>query len=58
MRYVALVILMIFLTALVMKKVKKINKDYSYLECLFFTCVAFFISSVVYGLLFLFIKFW
>jgi len=55
MRYVALLFLIFFVIALI---IKKINKDYSYLECLFFTCVAFFISSVVGGVLFIFIKFW
>ena len=55
MRYVALLFLILFAIALV---VKKINKDYSYLECLFFTVVAFFIGSVVGGILFIFIKYW
>jgi hypothetical protein len=55
MRYVALLFLILFSIALV---VKKINKDYSYLECLFFTAVVFFIGSVVGGLVFIFINFW
>jgi hypothetical protein len=55
MRYIALLFLILFAVSLV---VKKINKDYIFIECLFFIVIAFFISSVVGGLLFIFIKYW
>lgn len=55
MRYVALVILMVLITAIV---VKKFNKDCSYLESLFFTYILLVITSGILGLVFIFIKYW
>jgi hypothetical protein len=56
MRYVALVILMIFLTALVMKKVNKSKSDFT--EYIYFSFILYFTISLISCFLFIFIKFW
>jgi hypothetical protein len=56
MRYVALLFLMIFLTALVMKKVNKNKLDFT--EYLYFSFLIYFTISLISLIVFLFIKFW
>jgi hypothetical protein len=55
MRYATLGVLLFLLIALVLKK---LTKDYSFLECLFFTYILVIITSFVAFLVFIFIKYW
>ena len=55
MRYLALSILLFLLIALV---VKKFNKQYSYLECVFFTQCFFVASALIFFTVFIFVKYW
>jgi hypothetical protein len=55
MRYVALVILIMLLIALVGKK---FNKNYTYLECLFFTLCFLVANVLMCFIVLIFIKYW
>jgi hypothetical protein len=56
MRYVALVILMIFITSLVMRKANKRERDF--IEYLFFSFSLYFAVSILIIIICLFIKYW
>ena len=56
MRYVALVLLMVLITAILMRIFNK--REYDFLECLFFSFSLHVITNVLVMFIYVFVKYW